>query len=575
MDKSDRIAGRREYRLFGMLLFPAALLLGVLYYAHTLEDAFITFRYAEHCADGYGIGAWNTDGAPVEGYSTPLWMGLMTLCSALGINMLTAAKTIGIASHLLLIALFLTAAVKRGRTLDGPDSPLQIHRDVFILAGAMFAFNLPLAWYASSGMESLPFMCLITLLLLGPLVVDSPGRLRIIAPAAAALLVLLRPEGILFAVLISAVHMLRARDEAGMFKVWRNALLSGALAFAALLIMRLLVFGEFLPNTYYAKADGGLRHWMLGGIYMYRWLTSHVPIVFVIAVGAMGVYLQTRRQTKEGHPDGRSLLQRLRGFEFILFLLLLPLLYVVYIVKVGGDDYSAFPLWRHMLHILPFWALTTAAGICVIMPKLRWGRYALMLILVAAMNGKNLMVRNAQLLDETRTALAQDAPLEHRPPNPYFSWIKSFSDHQTLIASSFGGELPFVVDARHIDVLGLNDLHIARQGRFDPNGPVDSKTDMDYVVRQRPDFIEGYISMAELMSCVPREVLFDYRTQMSQGLIDNPMFRREYLLVLNAPYKTMDRALFIRRDFWEHHPQRAQIQVRELEETCLYGSPKE
>lgn len=572
MNKSDFIVRRREYRLFGMILFPAALLLGVLYYSHTLEDAFITFRYAEHLADGYGMGAWNIGGVAVEGYSTPLWMGLMALCSSLGINMLTASKTIGIASHALLVLMFLTAAMKRRRTLDGPDSPLQIHRDVFILAGAMCAFNLPLAWYASSGMESLSFICLIALLLLGPLLIDSRKRLQIVAPAAAVLLVLLRPEGILFAVLISAVHMLRARGEDDMFRVWRTALLGGVVAFAALLIMRLIVFGEFLPNTYYAKADGGLRHWMLGGVYMYRWLTSHVPVVFVIAVCAMGVYLNTRRQTKDGKVDERGLWRRLQGFEFILFLLLLPLLYVVYIVKVGGDDYSAFPLWRHMLHLLPFWALTSAAGICLIMPKLRWGRYALMFILVAAMNGKNLMVRNAQLLDETRKAVLEDAHLQHRPPNPFFTWIQSMSDENTLIASSFGGELPFVVDARHIDVLGLNDPHIAREGTFDPAGPVDSKTDMDYVVRQRPDFVEGYISMAELMDCEPRSVLFDYRTQMSQGLIDNPLFRREYLLVLNAPYETMDRALFIRRDFWEQHSARAQIKVRELEETCLYGS---
>ena len=38
----------------------------------TLDDAFITYRYARHLAEGYGVGAWNHAGEHVEGYSSPL-----------------------------------------------------------------------------------------------------------------------------------------------------------------------------------------------------------------------------------------------------------------------------------------------------------------------------------------------------------------------------------------------------------------------------------------------------------------------------------------------------------------------
>jgi len=38
----------------------------------TLDDAYITFRYARHLAEGYGLGAWNHTGEHVEGYSSPL-----------------------------------------------------------------------------------------------------------------------------------------------------------------------------------------------------------------------------------------------------------------------------------------------------------------------------------------------------------------------------------------------------------------------------------------------------------------------------------------------------------------------
>ncbi len=39
----------------------------------TLDDAYITLRYARHLAEGYGLGAWNHTGEHVEGYSSLLW----------------------------------------------------------------------------------------------------------------------------------------------------------------------------------------------------------------------------------------------------------------------------------------------------------------------------------------------------------------------------------------------------------------------------------------------------------------------------------------------------------------------
>ena len=43
----------------------------------TLDDAYITFRYARHLAEGYGLGAWNRTGEHVEGYSSLLWTLLL------------------------------------------------------------------------------------------------------------------------------------------------------------------------------------------------------------------------------------------------------------------------------------------------------------------------------------------------------------------------------------------------------------------------------------------------------------------------------------------------------------------
>ncbi len=550
---------RREFFLMAVLLTAAVLLLDILYYPFTLEDAFITFRYAEHLAEGYGLGAWNTDGAIVEGYSSPLWLWLLAACHAAGINVLTAAKLMGILSHLAL-CLFVLAFPYSGSPLpSGTASLLGRHRDVFVFSAFTLGINLPTAWYAASGMESLSFMLLLTLCLLGPFLYDN----AYLPAISGVLLVLIRPEGILFALGCVLLHYLVATQGSGNKRAVYWLLGAAFFSYLALTVFRLAVFGEWLPNTYYAKAGGGgWHHVVLGLKYMQRWLASHLLLVFVLLVALGALMLDLRKLGWRANIP-------------LIFIFAFSALYVVYIVKVGGDDYTAFPYWRHMLHLMPLLALAAGAGLVYIMPASRGFRLGLMVFMLLVVNGKNVLIRNEQLLNDTR-ALAADFPsLTNAPFNPYYTWLRDMTDSGTLIASSFGGELPYVVDARHIDVLGLNDHHIAHKGRFDPAGPVDAKTDMDYVLRRRPDIIEGYLSVRKIRACRPRAEIVDYRVQMSTGMLDNPLFRRDYLYLRNGPYEHIDRALFLHRDYWTRHPRREELDCVPVLETCLYGSDAE
>jgi hypothetical protein len=51
--------------------------------------------------------------------------------------------------------------------------------------------------------------------------------------------------------------------------------------------------------------------------------------------------------------------------------------------------------------------------------------------------------------------------------------------------------------------------------------------------------------------------------------VSSPRFQREYVFVRNAPYDRMDRALFLRRDFWEAHPRRHALDCVPVAETAL------
>jgi hypothetical protein len=152
----------------------------------------------------------------------------------------------------------------------------------------------------------------------------------------------------------------------------------------------------------------------------------------------------------------------------------------------------------------------------------------------------------------------------------YFTWVGSLATPTTTISSSYAGALPFLVDAVHIDALGLNTPHIAYHGTFDPAGPQDSKTDMRWVIDQRPDIVEGYVSgLAVLRGAAPEEIIGTRRRKMSFEMLSSPRFQREYVFVRNAPYDRMDRALFLRRDFWQAHPRRDALDCVPVADTAL------
>src|SRR4026207_81128 len=71
------VFSKREAILLALAAVTVAATLTGLLSRLTLDDAYITFRYARHLAEGYGLGAWNHTGEHVEGYSSPLWMRLI------------------------------------------------------------------------------------------------------------------------------------------------------------------------------------------------------------------------------------------------------------------------------------------------------------------------------------------------------------------------------------------------------------------------------------------------------------------------------------------------------------------
>ena len=545
----------RQVVMLAAVLILIIILLGLAFYPQTLEDAFITFRYSEHLAKGYGIGAWNITGDKVEGYTSFLWMVVLAAGQEIGFSIETLSKILGILAQIGLVSFFLLISILTTRKAKREEIGItRLHPDVLLMSAIILALYLPLAWYATTGMETLLFDLLVALVLFLPQFTKNTALISFIT----VLVVLMRPEGIFFAIAINSYYLLINWHDKELFRVSVVVLLTASAAFIGLTLYRYIHFGDWLPNTYYAKvAGGGSLHISLGYNYLKDWVNDHPLFVLLFALAIIAVIKS-------------SLSNGIKTQSFLLFLLSLCGVYFLYIIRSGGDNYYPFPYWRHVLHLMPVLAVILSIGLFFILPKSRYFRIIALLAILIVTDYHVLHLRNDLMLKDARATFAEFPAISNISPNPYYLWLKEISGKNTVIASAWGGELPYVVDAIHIDMLGLNDSVIAHTGSFDPNGPVDSKSNMSYVLNRHPDIIEGYVSADAILQNQPLSKIIRGRKQMVNDMLDDPIFQTQYMFLLNGPYEYIDRALFLRRSYYNSLPLKNQLECVPVLETALY-----
>lgn len=302
------------------------------------DDAFISFRYADHLVRGHGL-VFNL-GERVEGFTNLAW----TLWTALGLALGVAAETWAGVSGILCFAATLALLGHRGWAIARaiPRGALPLAR------GAAVAWPLPAAallgavhreWtiFATGGLETSAFTLLgfAGYLLVCPAggLEDPPraGARRLLAAGLVlALASLTRPDGVLFGVVCGA-WLLAGRDLRGA-RVF-------AVGFAALwlpaTLWRIAYYGDVFPNTYYAKS-ASIAWWSQGAYYAGIYFARYWPLLLALPCAAL---VRPRRAA---------------GLE-----LALAAVYALYVIRVGGD----FMFARLLIPIAPFLLLLVERGL--------------------------------------------------------------------------------------------------------------------------------------------------------------------------------------------------------------------
>ncbi|GAA4792921.1 hypothetical protein GCM10023200_30660 [Actinomycetospora chlora] len=222
------------------------------------DDAGITFAYARSIATGLGP-VLQAGAAPVEGYSNPLWLGVLVLGHWLGL--FDHGAWFGLADVVLfpkLVALACAATMfgvlfGLARTVSRRPAVLTA------VAGTITALVPSFAIWTTSGLENGLYALLVVALAATVARAAVEGRLlaslvAVTAGALAGLAALTRPDGLLYLAAYPVVAALVHSGDPQRALVPALRSVGAALVpVGTYLVWRLLTFGDWLPTTARAK----------------------------------------------------------------------------------------------------------------------------------------------------------------------------------------------------------------------------------------------------------------------------------------------------------------------------------
>lgn len=270
----------RPEGLYAIVVACGALVAGWWLFAFTLDDAYIAWRYASNLMDGQGL-VWNpAPFRPVEGYTSLLWVLIVSAVWAVtGIEPPDSANVLLLGCSLASVCL--TGWMAWRLPLSDALSPHRLLVQVLVLAGVVS--NRTFLIWSSSGLEQ----ALLTAEILAwvALACWGTGRSRVVGLGLlAGVIELTRPDGLLFVaawVALAAVHVARSR-EAREITTFAPVLVP-----VVHLAWRWSTYGDLLPNTYYAKHAAP---WPLAGtIYLSSFLLEYALYVPLLVGAALAV----------------------------------------------------------------------------------------------------------------------------------------------------------------------------------------------------------------------------------------------------------------------------------------------
>lgn len=374
------------------------------------DDAMISMDYAKSLYKGCGL-VWFCGADKVEGFTNLGWTLYMYPIHLLNLPLSKTPLLIQITGAIFLIISGYLVFLSSERLKAGSG----------IWSSTIFLFYMPAIYWSLMGME-VSALLLITSLSMYLYIKRKTG----ILPILMALGVFLRMDYI-----IMVVFFLILPDN---LKDRVLVILSVLITLLGMTILRVLYYGDILPNTFYLKASGLDIYTYLRGLYS---LLKHLLIFnpFLYALSFLWVI--------------KNLRVKLARVFLIVFALL-----SIYVVYVGGDVWeSSFQSNRFMLNIFPIVAIM--CGVYLSEIKNLVFKLSLLLLALTGLHPSRLKVF---INPKSEFHISYNERYLRKVLR-----IKDITEEGAKIAIVMAGIPPYYLENRiFIDFLGKNDRYIAK-----------------------------------------------------------------------------------------------------------------
>ena len=422
-------------------LLPVILLgLGALAWSRRfiLDDAFISLRYARNLARGQGL-VWNA-GEWVEGYTNFAWTVWLSLAFSLDLDPVLFAQLSGWLSFLA----GLTALWFGARTLLVERAPAMV---AVVLLGMTPTFSA----YATGGLETSVQAALLTAALAIALSIWRAGFATILNASVLSLVlglaVLTRLDSAVIGAWIGLATLgfvVGSADRRG--PGLGPVVLALVVPFSALvgswLWWKSMVYGDLLPNTYYAKT-GAEGAWSRGLGFLWMYVRSSM-LYPALLMALPGLWCAVRDRHGPALVGSGALAS-----------------WLTYVTSVGGD----FMEFRFLVAAMP---LATLLLVWTLWSAIDWPLLRAIVVASALMGG---LVHQTQF--EGQDGVESIDQLASHLTHEVQDWegvgqallVDLGEDSTTRIATTAAGAIPYYSDLPCVDMLGLTDGWIARNGK--------------------------------------------------------------------------------------------------------------
>jgi hypothetical protein len=408
-------------------------------YHFGVDDSFIFYRYAQNAGEAHGF-RFNLNEPAGEGFTSWMWMILLTLCHFVGASLVPASKILGIIFHLSSgIILFLLVRQILGKETVATFTGMALAAGVWL--------NYRLIAHSVSGMETPLYLFFILLLVyLTTRAIQAPADHLYwwgVTGLAAMAAFWARPEGIA-AGAISLLALTIAHPRALLkIRTWGYLFAGLILPMALFLGMKYLVFGYIMPHSYYHKVIVNTNEYSASLQHLIRFAKSYWWLIAAAGLSALyGIFF--RKKTLylyygflfAAMTGAYLFFYPVMNYLHRFYIPYLPLLLLLLLPALDSLNNAFSHLKSHALKLVPLLAIFAALALAL----------------------------NTQLAP---TRIVIDSWSKMVNPQIYRARLGKLMAElpaDVIVANAEMGVIPYYSRLTCIDMAGLTDPHIAHRG---------------------------------------------------------------------------------------------------------------